>query len=527
MKKSKIKWLLSMSLGSTLLVLPLTTTACFFDHFDKPIPKPKKEEPSEPPKPNNPPKDNIETKQESNEVVNEFSYDGMKFKIAKEDTFDKTKKYYADMVLENDAFVFKTFLNTFGDYWINNLNEEDFPTLVDVSRYVRSLVVDNKGFMSRSNEDKNSISAKEYNKLITKLLEILDVKETYDLSNDKNKDKKISYAFNHDSAFDTLKRFYISRNNSYFNRLWNDWFQTMEENNTFGRKVIDNYMYDKDIHYSEISAKDSDAPETDIKGKRYKVPSVAWKLNRDIYLDNMFNNDMFLSRAFYEKSLNKDQALNNDWIDWLYLNDSSVLAMQVPQYKLLVAYLRLMKKLTDSINFETVDDEDKLKEAIKNNGSIVDGKISFEENLINSGISQLIDKYEKALLDYLALEHVMGFTAREDHDPNLQLFGGGTNYQYKVDYRDTYKWAKRQYEEFLLPFKFGLGNAIWAQSSSSSYQELFNNPQTIKKYELIWANIKAVDKIDKPELISKDLAKQRLNQIKSLFKNQFKWKFKE
>ncbi|MCS4537165.1 hypothetical protein NXS15_03435 [Mycoplasma sp. CSL7475-4] len=521
MMKKKIKWLLS---GAGLSVVPVMTSSCIWSHYDEPIPKPDESKKTQTIAIREKNKDDADEKHNEVEVrdVRQFSYNGMTFNVAPEDTYDANKRYYADMVLENDASEFKKFLNSYGDYWITNLNEYDFPTLVDVSRYVRSLVVKKGDGIKYSSADERNISAKEYNALITKLLEILDVSGDFDFKKEENREQKISYVLNKDDAIGILNDWLITDRASLFSKHYDDWLKIMGDNVSFGRKKIEfgsPYWY-------EISAKDEDAKVKNINGKKKKVPSAVWKLNRDIYLRNMFDNEMFLSRAFYAKTLAENEIINNDWIDWLYLNDSSVLAMQVPQYRLLVAYLRLMKKLTDSINFVAVDDEAENAKKIKENGSIVDKSKNLELNILDSGTYALIEEYEKALLDYLALEHAMGFMGREDHNPNLQLFGGGTNYGYKVDYRDTYKWAKKQYEEFVLPLKVGLGNATWASSSSSSYNKRFNNPQTIEKYKLIWADIKEVDGVERPQLITIELARERLGKIINLFNDKFGWKYK-
>ncbi|QBF34451.1 hypothetical protein EG856_00705 [Mycoplasmopsis phocirhinis] len=527
----KLKWKKNLKLilaAGTLQLIPVAASGCFFADYN-PIPKPK----PQPQKPNKPDQNKINGGGLDNEnkpqleQVREYNYQGMIFKIASEDSFED-KQFYADMVLANDAQEFKNLIPKYQDYWIRNLLEEDFKTLVDISRYVRNVEYD-KTFAYAQN-DKRNISAQEFNALITKLLEILDQQQYYDFNSKQNADVKITHLFNYDNAHSVLQNWYQS---TPYKAHYDDFLSLYEGSETFGRKLITKNIiagleFDDTITYEEIKVKDADAPRSNVGGKIVKYNSALWKLNRDINLNNMFDNEMFLSRAFYEKSLAQDEIIGNDWIDWTFLNDSSVLAMQLPQYKMLVAYLRLMKKLTDSINFnvEENDSEEAKAAKIKQNGSIVDDNKTLIQNLLDSGIATLIDKYEKALLDYLALEHLMGFMSEEKNDPNFQLFPGGSNYTYKVDYRDSYKWAKQQYEDFVLAFRFGFGQAIWASSSSSSYNERFNNPKTLAKYELIWDNIKRVDNIDKPRLISPQQAQNNLDRIIKTMRTKFKWKFK-
>ena len=490
MRKSKLLWL--SGIIPTVITTPLVAVSCFWD----PIPKPKPNKPSQP-KPGPNPTPNPGTENGELPEAKEFSYDGQTYKIAKEDNIDKNALYYADEVLKNNAEAFKKMLPKAKEYEINNLNEYQFPTIAKLSQFIRSLDPYNRNYIFNNEREKRSISSQEYNQLISKIIKIL---EEYD----------------YDNLFNQKKENIIKE---LWGRHYADWRDFCSNNKkSFGHE-------NSNGTYEEKSAKDKGYNFKHHKNKLYRTPTILWKLNRDIDAERGFTNEMFLSRQFYEKTLNPDEELiDNDVLDYMYSNTIKAFAMQKPLFNMLIAYLRLLKAMSNGIHMDYTLTGSEREKMIKENGSIVDKTKTLEENMESSGIYDLISKFEMATIEYLKLSYLLGFTAAEGNNPSLQMFPGGTNYKYPIDFREAYAWAYYQYHRIIQPLRMNLDKRI---DVLNTFNAAFNKASEKHYYDMIWANIKKVQNLDKPHLISQSEAKAKFELLIQEFSKKFNWRYKK
>ncbi len=498
MKKSKLLILSAATLFAT--AVPLSTISCW---LTQPIPSPKsKPDSKNPTQPNPNPNPGIPNKpQVDPNKLRDFKYDGQNYKIAKEDNLDRNAQYYADFVLENNAESFKKLLPTYKQYEnVKDLSEDEYPTFANASQFIRSLEHYNRNFIFKSKKEQKSINAREYNTLISKLLAILEKSE-------------IETAILHTQLFNDARSRTINDTYNLFKDTPKEW----------GKKVILSGGFIED--FEEVDCKTPGFRQANHKGKIKRQPSMLWKLNRFFDYEKGFINETFLSRQFYEKTLNHDEEmLDYDWFDFQWKNKTKVWAMQKPLWEMLIAYLKLQIKLTNSISINYPLDENELKSEIEKNGSIVDESKSLIKNFEDSGIYSLIVDFELKTLEYMKLLNLLGFTLEEGNDPSLQMFPGGTNYPYQTDFRDAYVWAYWQYHNIIQPLRMKLDKRI---NVENLFKKTFLDSTLKPYYEMIWANIKAVDEIDRPYLISESEANARFELIIKYYENRFNWKYKK
>ncbi|WP_427902907.1 MAG3960 family lipoprotein [Metamycoplasma alkalescens] len=264
------------------------------------------------------------------------------------------------------------------------------------------------------------------------------------------------------------------------------------------------------MKYTELDVFNSERKEYYIDNV-YKLPSLLWKYNRVFDFTRDFSNELFLSTQFYEKSPGFDKntmAIDYEIFDYFWRNRARVYAMQVDLWEMLVAYLELQVAMTDSIN-----EGDYSWDANK----------SLEQNFKDKNIKRAFDNFEDKVLNYMKLLKLFGYTLPERKNPiTLQLFPGGTNYQFDTDFRHAYKWAWNEYHKFIQPMQ----HIFQKRGRIEERINLNFAPEYLKYYDFIWKNIQLVDKIDKPHLISESEANARLEIITSHYKDKFDWKFK-
>ncbi|MBY7704010.1 hypothetical protein JIY74_27535 [Vibrio harveyi] len=148
-----------------------------------------------------------------------------------------------------------------------------------------------------------------------------------------------------------------------------------------------------------------------------------------IEFDGDFNNELFLSKEFFEKDPKRydpsTMRLVGDTFDQILRNKIKVYAMQKVQLDLLLAFLELQQALTDS---NLISDENK----------------TLEEQFNSSGIMLKIKTFHDKTLEYLKVKQLVGFTLTDVYsdEVGLQLFPGTGYYEkYPTDFRATYKFA--------------------------------------------------------------------------------------
>ncbi|WP_429996303.1 MAG3960 family lipoprotein, partial [Mycoplasmopsis bovis] len=108
--------------------------------------------------------------------------------------------------------------------------------------------------------------------------------------------------------------------------------------------------------------------------------------------------------------------------------------MQYPLWKMLTTYLELQKAL---IKKQEWDKEKSLTDNFK--------KLKLIEKL---------DSFHDAVLDYMKLGQLVGFT--DDRSNDLYLFPTDVNKEVKTDFRDAYRWAYYEYHLFIQPMYVAL-----------------------------------------------------------------------
>ncbi|XBE79129.1 hypothetical protein VQY18_00575 [Mycoplasma feriruminatoris] len=182
--------------------------------------------------------------------------------------------------------------------------------------------------------------------------------------------------------------------------------------------------------------------------------------------------------------------------------------MQKDLWNMLIAYLEFQKTIT-------------------NPTGVQDENLSLKDNFENSGIKKTLDTFEDKLLEYMKLSQLLGWAVdpQEEKEFNFQLFPGSSNYEdYQTDYRQAYLWAYNQYHEIVQPLKIGLFSKNSLEENG--FNEAFKNPKLAKYYDLIWANLKLVNNVEKPHLLNKDEAKTKFDKIIAYYSKTFNWKYK-
>ncbi|MBU4693433.1 hypothetical protein KQ878_00845 [Mycoplasma zalophidermidis] len=262
----------------------------------------------------------------------------------------------------------------------------------------------------------------------------------------------------------------------------------------------------------------------------YSTPNIRWRFDREFTTDSSFEkskNELLFSKLFYEQqdgfkvkkvsdnNENKPGSFENpipniklDFIDYLYLSNTKNIMMQSVQYRLLVAYLEFMEFMLASTK------------GIKGEG-VYDNTLSLKDIFIKN--YEIINKYEQALLDYLKLDYIMGLTL----DDKLLMFPGNSAQEREFDFRDTYKWALKQYEYVVSPIKFTMGGTEWERTKKNFYGAFDKNEARMPYYRVAWKNIELVDEVKRPTLIDNSLeANERMRNVIFSFEP-FGWTFKK
>ncbi|WFQ94062.1 hypothetical protein MFERI15220_00113 [Mycoplasma feriruminatoris] len=123
----------------------------------------------------------------------------------------------------------------------------------------------------------------------------------------------------------------------------------------------------------------------------------------------------------------------------------------------------------------------------------------------------------------MKLSQLLGWAVdtQEEKEFNFQLFPGSSNYEdYQTDYRQAYLWAYNQYHEIVQPLKM---NFYTLDTPKKEFDKTFDNPELAKYYDLIWANLKLVNNVEKPHLLDTNeklsLTKLLLITVKHLIEN--------
>ncbi|UZK63968.1 lipoprotein [Mycoplasma mycoides subsp. capri] len=466
-------------------------------------------------------KDNL-NKDDKKEIIKNFSYNGITYNLNQEDNINPENVYFANEVLENDAKQFKSYIPDYKKYFYNQVNNAlkldtpdlgapwfDFPTIAKLSQFVRSLehynVVNsyNSSFMLKDKTTKQQLTSEEYNNLVNKILEILKNQnnliktindEEVDFSSINNsKNEKVS-----DQLPSTLehRKQEMGFNDTSSNRnYWGTYTETKLESGAIKKE------------YSETPLKDSQATAF-LDGSLKQIPVYLWKLKKIFDFNGNFKNEYFLQREFFEKSseFNREkQDLNNEISDYFYRNKIKIYAMQKDLWNMLIAYLEFQKAMTTL-------------------GNVSDENLSLEDNFRNSKILEAIGNFQNKLLEYMKLSQLFGWLIDPSkEDLNLQLFPGGTHYSFETDYRQAYIWAYREYHEIIQP----LSREFTRTNVESTFNNTFKNPELEKYYDFIWANIKAIDNVDKPYVLGESEAKTKFNKIIDYYARTFNWKYKK
>ncbi|QVK06982.1 MAG3960 family lipoprotein [Mycoplasma mycoides] len=465
-------------------------------------------------------KDNL-NKDDKKEIIKNFSYNGITYNLNQEDNINPENVYFANEVLENDAKQFKSYIPDYKKYFYSSVKnpfkqpEPDltadyfsFPTIAKLSQFIRSLehynVVNssNSSFMLKDKTTKQQLTSEEYNNLVNKILEILkEEKYLASVINDEKIDDGVSISGKvSEQKESTLK--YVRE----FLDLKDDDEKAKKNWAYFTITDLDNGFKEKSS-YIEIPFKDSEVTAV-VQGELKKVPTGLWKYNRIFDFNGNFKNEYFLQREFFEKSseFNREKEdLENDFVDYICRNKIKIYAMQKDLWNMLIAYLEFQKAMTTL-------------------GNVSDENLSLEDNFKNSKILEAISNFENKLLEYMKLSQLFGWLIDPSkEDLNLQLFPGGTHYSFETDYRQAYIWAYREYHEIIQP----LSREFTRTNVDSTFNNTFKNPELEKYYDFIWANIKAIDNVDKPYILDESESKTKFNKIIDYYARTFNWKYKK
>ncbi|MDQ0567616.1 MAG3960 family lipoprotein [Mycoplasma yeatsii] len=503
-----MKKLLTIISSSLVVTAPiLTVTSCrLFSNYK--IPK-------DPNHTQNPDYDDpIDNGNNNSEKVTSFEYEDVKYTIFEEDTANPSNVYYANQVLVDEANEFKSLIPNADDYKIEDLaGLELFPTIALLSQYIRSLEhfnVDEPSlshFMFKDKDDKTYINSTTHHKLVKQVLDIVNQQnELKKMINDTN--AKFSISSTRNFSIDSIRRQLglpedPERDDS---KLWGISSKKLNDDGSWtGRYNWEEIPFDKN---NKLNNRLYNFGEKELT----IVPTGLWYYNRIVDFNGNFDNELFLSKEFFEKNTDKydpsKMRLVGDYFDQILRNKIKVYTMQKSQLDLLLAFLELQQALTDS---SLISDENK----------------TLVEQFELSGIRTKIDKFEDKVLEYLKVKQLVGFTLSDDmsDDVSLQLFPGTSFYEnYETDFRATYRFAWNEYHKVIQPLVTGL---LGYNVMKDRFRKNFSNETNkhSKYYEFIWANIKLVDELEAPHLIDKNLANNRFNNFVNYYKTQFNWKF--
>lgn len=517
MNKKLWSFLIPVGFVSLFAFVPSTVTSCFWDT----IPKKQGTQDSNEDNPNpstNPAYDEKHRPENFDGAdVKEWNYNGKKYLITKEDKIDRNRVFYADLVLTKNAEDFIKLLPKYEDYKaVKNLDDVGFPTFATASQFIRSLDPFKRNLIWISKNTKKSLDPKNFSLLVKKVLSAMENQRIPEILNISGNDSFFNQA--NIKTINNAKKVFMSLPDHESKSHW------AFESKYFDGSPSGDYNIPYDMHNPKGKR------ILNINGKLKKAPSVLWKLLKDFSIDGAWEtNPHFLYREFWEEKLDaEDKVIDFDMFDYDFINKAKVYGMQLPLWNMLFSYLKLLKAFTNSINIESNSTEKDINE----NGSIVYENKSLRDNFFvesvgnnNTSIYSLITNFELNVLEYMKLKNLMGFTAEVWNSPNLQMFPGGANYQkYETDYRDAYAWAHYQYHNFIQPLKIVLDGI---HNVNDRFRRAFNdNSSNMKYYEMIWDNIKFVDNLDRPRVISSSEAQSKFNLIVKDFGNKFGWKYK-
>ncbi|WFQ95708.1 lipoprotein [Mycoplasma feriruminatoris] len=486
------------------LIPTLTLTSCFA-----------------PSKPSNNPINNDNKKDEDIKPATTFTYNNITYNLIQEDTIDPNNIYYASEVFENDAQQFKSYIPDYKKYFYGYYGNPpkkywpdltadffNYPTLAKLSQFIRNLehynVInsDKSSFMLKDKKSDERISAQEYNQLVTKILEILkNQKYLITTINDEEiRDRETPTTKVSDRKKQTLEN--IRRSMKFV-----DEEQEKIERAKITYKTELSGFITKSI--AEIPFEDSKATAV-IHNVTKKIPTGLWKYSRIFDFTGNFKNEYFLQREFFEKSSKFDRSkdhLHSDIFDYAYRNKIKVYAMQKDLWNMLIAYLEFQKTIT-------------------NPTGVQDENLSLKNNFEKDEILKTLGIFEDKLLEYMKLSQLLGWAVdpQEEKEFNFQLFPGSSNYEdYQTDYRQAYLWAYNQYHEIVQPLKMNLPTL---GSPKEKFDKAFDNPELAKYYDLIWANLKLVNNVEKPHLLDTNEAKTKFDKIIAYYSKTFNWKYK-
>lgn len=510
----KLKKLLLPGVLLTSSIASAITTSCFWDTIPK-RPNPGDQEQEGPnPSPNPGYPDDFKP---ISEPVVKWSYNGINYLVAKDDKINRKRVFYADMVMFNDSKEFKKLLPTYEQYEaVKNLTDSEFPTFAGASQFIRSLDPYKRNLIWISKGDKNSLDPKNFTILVKKVLRLMEESRISKVLSNQSGESFFNVA--KQKSIEDVKRLFMSAQDEGTKLSW-----ALKDKSGLFPSI------DYDIPY------DYNHPEghrtTNINRKLYRVPSGLWKMQKNFDISgNWEANPQFLYREFEARKIEpQNKAIDFDPYDYMWINKAKVYGMQLPLYNMLISYLKVLKAFTNAINakeYPTLDD-------INDNGSIINQNKTLRENFFvetsandNQSIYQLLGTLENDVLEYMKLKNIMGFAAEAWNSPNMQMFPGGANYNnYETDFRDAYVWAHYQYHNFIQPLRIVLANTVFTvqdKYEDAFVKNTFNRPY----YEMIWNNIKFLDKLDKPRVISQSEAESKFNEIVKDFSKKFGWKYK-
>ncbi|UOE63491.1 hypothetical protein MbovWib_03965 [Mycoplasmopsis bovis] len=446
----------------------------------------------------NPTVDNPNAEDE-NAIPTSFTFNGKKYKISREDTLDTKDAIYANLVLNNNAEGFKKLIPSVEEYRkVKNLYADDtgFPSIAEVSYYVRNLEHFKNGFIYR--EKSNSperISKDEYISLVDKVSEIM---------TNSNLEKALTGVDKEYVDFDNVRNYTLAKLEEFHGKAgkyeWGELTTKKVHDLAPGSFKMEEYYKEipPENNYHELRTNESK-----------QRPSKLWVYNRminntDFYNYNKSNkpNELFIHNEFlYGRKLDpKKYYLEIDVLMLIIWLKAKRYTMQYPLWKMLTTYLDLQKALIKKQEW--------------------DKKKSLKENFEKLGIMDKLNAFDDAIFEYMKLGQLVGFT--DDRSNDLYLFPTDLNNEVKTDFRDAYRWAYLQYHKFIQPLAF----AINRDNKVVFEIEAFEKEELKPYYEFIWANIKAVDKLDKPRILNKDEALKEAKSIISHYKSNFNWKFK-
>ncbi|WP_331696687.1 MAG3960 family lipoprotein [Mycoplasmopsis agalactiae] len=443
-------------------------------------------------KPNN--KESNETNNQNN-APTEFTYNGKAYTINREDTLDTKDAIYANLVLNSNAEGFKKLIPDAEEYRkVKNLYADDngFPSIAEVSYYVRNLEHFKNGFIYR--EKSNSperISKDEYISLVDKVYEIMADSKLNIALNDTNK-KYVD--------FDNVRNYTLARLAEFHGKDSKEWGELKTE------KVpdLEPGSFKIEEYYKEIP------PENDYYELRThelkQRPSKLWIYNRMINNSDFYNyeankpNELFLNNEFlYGKKLDPEKYfLEIDILMLIIWLKAKRYTMQYPLWRMLITYLEFQKALIQKQEW--------------------DKEKSLKDNFEKLGIIDKLNNFHNAIFEYMKLGQLVGFT---DESNNLYLFPTDLNKEVKTDFRDAYRWAYYEYHLFIQPIYTALNKNI-----SIVFENAFENANVKPYYDFIWENIRVADKVDKPRILSKEEALEKAKEIIKHYQNNFGWEFK-